>query len=150
MKGELETPDAAKGLLRRVKKRTMQKNPRYTSLISDIISGLIRSVKVALDAGVKEDKIVIDPGIGFGKTTGHNLEIIKNLMEFKKLGFPILIGTSRKSVIGNILSLMVEERLMGTAATVALSIWNGADIVRVHDVKEARETIELYRAYKGS
>jgi dihydropteroate synthase len=93
--------------------------------------------------GVDREKIIIDPGIGFGKTTEHNLEIINRLSELKSLGRPILIGASRKSFIGKILNLSVGERLMGTAAAVTMSIRNGANIVRVHDVKKIREVVKL-------
>jgi dihydropteroate synthase len=116
--------------------RTMQTNPKYKSLIPEIISSLRRSIQIGLDAGIKMEKIIIDPGIGFGKTTEHNLEILRRLSEFRSLGRPILIGTSRKSFIGNILGLPVEKRLLGSAATVALAIFNGASFIRVHDVKE--------------
>ncbi|MDI6704098.1 MAG: dihydropteroate synthase [bacterium] len=116
--------------------RDMQKAPRYKCVISEITSYFKDRIAEALDSGIKRDKIIIDPGIGFGKTTSHNLEIIKRLREFKSLGYPILIGTSRKSLIGNVLDLPIEERLEGTAATVALSIMNGANIIRVHDVRE--------------
>ena len=89
-----------------------------------------------LAAGVCRENVVLDPGIGFGKTPDHNLEALRRLGELKRLGFPLLVGTSRKSTIGYVLGLPVEERLEGTAATVALSIAGGADIVRVHDVKQ--------------
>lgn len=115
--------------------RTMQKNPRYKSVILDIISDLKEQIGIARNAGIEEDKIIVDPGIGFGKTTFHNLSILKNLRRFKSLGKPIAIGTSRKSFIGSILSVGVGQRLMGTAASVSLAIANGAHIIRVHDVQ---------------
>jgi dihydropteroate synthase len=116
--------------------RDMQISPHYDSLISEIISFLKTRIQVAVDSGVCPDQIIIDPGIGFGKTVAHNLEIIRRLREFKSLGKPILIGTSRKSFIGKILDLPTDDRLEGTAATVAVAIANGADIVRVHSVRE--------------
>ena len=116
--------------------RNMQLDPRYDSLISEIISFLKARIQTAVDAGISPDQIIIDPGIGFGKTVVHNLEIIRRLREFKSLGKPILIGTSRKSFIGKVLDLPVDDRLEGTAATVALAISGGADIIRVHNVKE--------------
>lgn len=116
--------------------RTMQINPKYRNLIPEIILSLKEGIRIARSAGIDKDKIIIDPGIGFGKTTRHNLQILNRLSEFKKLGYALLIGTSRKSFIGNILDLPVDMRLMGTAATVAVAISHGADIVRVHDVKE--------------
>lgn len=116
--------------------RNMQKNPRYKSVMGEIIHFLRRQSEVALEAGVAREKIIVDPGIGFGKTRQHNLEILNKLPELKSLGFPILLGTSRKSFIGQTLDLSTEERLQGTAATVAYGIAQGANIVRVHDVKE--------------
>ncbi len=118
--------------------RDMQVNPSYNSLIPEIIGYLKSRIQIALDRGIQSDQIIIDPGIGFGKTTEHNLEILRKLKEFKSLNKPILIGTSRKSFIGKILDLPIEDRLEGTAATVAIAIANGADIIRVHDVKEMK------------
>ncbi|RKY00227.1 dihydropteroate synthase, partial [Candidatus Poribacteria bacterium] len=100
-------------------------------------------IERAVEGGVSPERIIIDPGIGFGKTVEHNLEIIRRLREFKSLGKPILIGTSRKSFIGHVLNLPVEERVEGTAATVAISIANGADIVRVHDVKQMKRVAAM-------
>ena len=113
-----------------------QKTRRYNQLLPDILGSLSQSVKAATGAGVRPENIVLDPGIGFGKTPDHNLAILRQLTEFKALGFPMLVGTSRKSTIGFVLDLPVEDRLEGTAATVALAIAGGVDIVRVHDVKE--------------
>lgn len=107
----------------------------YRDLIVEIAASLRESVELARVAGVADDRIIVDPGIGFGKTREENLEIIRRLSEFRTLGFPLLIGPSRKSFIGRTLDLPAGERLEGTAAAVALSIAGGADIVRVHDVK---------------
>jgi dihydropteroate synthase len=107
----------------------------YRDLIVEIAASLRKSVELARVAGVAHDRIILDPGIGFGKTREENLEIIRRLSEFRTLGFPLLIGPSRKSFIGKTLDLPAGERLEGTAAAVALSIAGGADIVRVHDVK---------------
>ena len=108
---------------------------QYRSLIPDMISSLFLSIATARDAGVTAENIILDPGIGFGKTADHNLEILKRLGEFRSLGYPLLVGTSRKSTIGLVLDgLPVDQRLEGTAATVAMAIAGGADIVRVHDV----------------
>jgi dihydropteroate synthase len=107
----------------------------YRDLIVEIAASLRESVELARVAGVAHDRIILDPGIGFGKTREENLEIIRRLSEFRTLGFPLLIGPSRKSFIGKTLDLPAGERLEGTAAAVALSIAGGADIVRVHDVK---------------
>jgi len=113
-----------------------QKGTRYQDLLPDILTSLRYSAKAALDAGVAQKNIILDPGIGFGKTPDHNLEILGRLSEFAGLGYPLLVGTSRKSTIGLVLDQPPEQRLEGTAATVALAIAGGADIVRVHDVKE--------------
>jgi dihydropteroate synthase len=107
----------------------------YHDLVGEISESLRGSVELARAAGVADDRIIVDPGIGFGKTREENLEIIRRLTEFRTLGFPLLIGPSRKSFIGKTLDLPAGERLEGTAAAVTLSIAGGADIVRVHDVK---------------
>jgi len=112
-----------------------QETRQYRDLLPDIFASLNHSANLALEAGVPQQNIILDPGIGFGKTPDHNLEILKRLDEFKALGYPLLVGTSRKSTIGLVLGLPVSERVEGTAATVAFSIAGGADIVRVHDVK---------------
>ena len=129
---------------------TMQNNPVYTSLIEEIIKSLRESVSYAVAAGIDRKKLVVDPGIGFGKTTEHNLEIIKRLRDFACLDLPILIGTSRKSLIGNVLNLPVAQRLLGTAACVAAAIFNGAHIVRVHDVKEMVQVARMVDAILNS
>jgi len=113
-----------------------QRGTDYQDLMGDIIKYFRESMKIAELAGIEKEKIIVDPGIGFGKTTGQNLEVMKKLRELACLGQPVLIGTSRKSMIGNTLNLPVDERIEGTAATVALGIAYGIDIVRVHDVKE--------------
>lgn len=130
--------------------RNMQLDPRYDSLISEIISFLKARIQAAVDAGISPDRIIVDPGIGFGKTVAHNLEIIRRLREFKSLGKSILIGTSRKSFIGKVLGLPVDDRLEGTAATVALAISGGADIVRVHNVKEMARVARMTDAIMRS
>lgn len=123
--------------------RTMQKNPVYKDLLKDISAYIRIGIRVAESAGVKRENIVIDPGIGFGKSLGHNLEIIKNIDYFKKIGFPLMIGLSRKSFIGRLSGLKVEERLVPTIAANAIAVYNGADIIRVHDVKEAVTAAEI-------
>lgn len=120
--------------------RTMQKSPKYQSLIDEIISFLASAVDSAVvDFGISADCLIIDPGIGFGKTLEHNLEILRNLNEFKVLGRPILVGVSRKSFIGKILNVGPQERIFGTAAAAAVCIKGGCSILRVHDVKEMRQ-----------
>jgi dihydropteroate synthase len=107
----------------------------YSNFMEEIINDLRESVSFAIRAGISKENIIIDPGIGFGKTVEQNLALINRLGEIKALGYPILIGPSRKSFLGAILDLPVEERLEGTAASIAVGIARGADIVRVHDVK---------------
>jgi dihydropteroate synthase len=126
--------------------QTMQLNPRYDDCVSEIKSFLRSQALKALEAGLTEEQIIIDPGIGFGKLLEHNLEILRRLAEFKELGFPLLVGTSRKSFIGQVLNLPVERRIFGTAASVAVAIANGADIVRVHDVPEMVQVARLVDA----
>lgn len=123
--------------------RTMQRNPQYKSLIDEIVSFLADSIKLAVNDGVLPESIIIDPGIGFGKTLGHNLEILKNLKEFKVLGRPILLGVSRKSFIGKIVNTEPNNRVFGTAAAVAMAIRDGVNILRVHDVREIRQVTKI-------
>lgn len=113
-----------------------QDGTNYQDLMGDIISFLRESIAIGEQAGIAPGNIIVDPGIGFGKDTNQNLEVMKRLGELRSLGKPILLGTSRKSMIGNTLRLPVEERVEGTAATVAVGIMKGVDIVRVHDVKQ--------------
>lgn len=108
----------------------------YENLIEDVKRELLSSVDLALKAGITESDIILDPGIGFGKTREHNLELINRLDEIRALGFPVLLGPSRKSFIGFTLDLPPDQRVEGTAATVAVGITRGADMIRVHDVKE--------------
>jgi dihydropteroate synthase len=112
-----------------------QRGRPFRDVIGDLLAGLGESLRIARQAGVPEERLIIDPGFGFGWDEGQNLEMLRRLGELRVFGRPILIGTSRKSTIGKVLDLPVEERLEGTAATVAIAIANGADIVRVHDVK---------------
>lgn len=115
----------------------------YTDLMAEVKSDLLESVELALRAGVKEENIILDPGIGFGKTPEHNLIVMKHLQEITGLGYPLLLGTSRKSLIGKVLDLPVNERMEGTAATVAYGITRGARIVRVHDVLQMSRVVRM-------
>lgn len=115
----------------------------YNDLFEDIKRELMSSVDIALKAGVEEKLIILDPGIGFGKTREHNLALINRLGEIRSLGYPILLGTSRKSFIGFTLDLPPEQRVEGTAATVAVGITRGADIIRVHDVSEMARVAKM-------
>ena len=129
-----------------------QNGTQYADLVPDVVAGLNRVANIALAAGIPPENIILDPGIGFGKTADQNLEILRRLPEVRKLGYPLLLGVSRKSTIGRILDLPPGERLEGTAAAVAMSIAGGADIVRVHDVKEmvrvARMTDAIVRDWR--
>lgn len=115
----------------------------YQDLMAEIVEDLGLSLQIAEKAGIDKEKIIVDPGIGFGKTVEHNLEIIKHLSEIKSLGKPILLGTSRKSFIGRVLGVPVEQRLEGTIATVVMGITAGVDIVRVHDVKQIVPAVKM-------
>jgi dihydropteroate synthase len=128
--------------------KNMQENPHYRSLIPEIISFLERAIKRAIVRGVKEENILIDPGIGFGKKVEHNLEIIKSLPSFAVLKKPIVIGLSRKSFIGSVLNLPVEARLEGSLAAAVCAVLNGAHIVRVHDVAETVRAMRMIDAIK--
>ena len=129
----------------RGKPANMQQNTSYKALMTEVIHGLSSSVQIAVDAGVERERIVVDPGIGFGKDTTGNMEILRRLRECTCLDLPLLVGTSRKAFIGKTLARDVGERIHGTAATVALAVANGASILRVHDVREMRDV--AYMAY---
>ena len=129
--------------------KNMQVNPTYEALIPEIMDYFRSSIRFAVKAGIPEDMIILDPGIGFGKTFEHNLEIMNNLDTFSALEKPLLIGPSRKAFLGKILGgLPPQERLEGTAASVAISIIKGAHIVRVHDVKEMARVAKVADAIK--
>jgi dihydropteroate synthase len=130
--------------------RTMQKNPSYDSLIDEIIEYLNKAICRALDAGIDKGKIIVDPGIGFGKTLEHNLEILNRLKEFKALGKPILVGPSRKSFIGKILNVDPGMRISGTISSCVLALKNGANLVRVHDVLEVKQALMVGEAIINS
>jgi dihydropteroate synthase len=115
----------------------------YENLIADVKRELMDSVGIARRAGILEERIILDPGIGFGKTVDHNLELIRRLDEIRTLGFPILLGPSRKSFIGYTLDLPPDQRVEGTSAAVAVGITRGADIVRVHDVEPIRRVVKM-------
>jgi len=123
--------------------RTMQKNIHYSDLIADIIAALKHSRGKCLETGIKSDRIILDPGICFGKTVEHNLSIINRLNEFSALNQPMLVGPSRKSFIGKVLDKEVSFRLIGTIASVCASVMRGAHIVRVHDVDEVKQAVTL-------
>jgi len=126
--------------------RDMQNNPQYESLMGEIISCLSESIRLAQKAGIDLEKIIVDPGIGFGKRIEHNLQILNHLGELRSLGRPILVGASRKSFIGNVLKLPLEERLEGGLAAASFAVMQGAKIIRTHDVKPTRRAVDLTQA----
>ena len=126
--------------------RTMQQNPTYAHVVSDVARFLRRAIATAARAGVEEEQIVVDPGIGFGKAVPHNLELTRRLAELRSLGRPILMGFSRKSTVGKVLNKSVEERIVGSLATAAVSVANGAAIVRAHDVAETVDVVRMTQA----
>ncbi|MSO42208.1 MAG: dihydropteroate synthase [Solirubrobacterales bacterium] len=123
--------------------RTMQEHPAYDDVVDDIRAFLEARIAFAVAEGVAEERIWIDPGIGFGKTVEHNLELLRRLGELRSLGRPILVGTSRKSFIGKLTGAPVESRLGGTVASSVLALANGADMVRVHDVGPLRDALRV-------
>nr|WP_026342452.1 dihydropteroate synthase [Paenibacillus fonticola] len=120
-----------------------RRDPNYVDLMQDVVSDLLNSVEIARRAGVKDEQIILDPGIGFAKDYNENLRVMKSLDQLAELGFPLLLGTSRKRFIRSTLDLPVDELVMGTAATVALGIAQGCQIVRVHDVKEMKRLAKM-------
>jgi dihydropteroate synthase len=125
---------------------TMQKNPEYENVLDEIYDFLAVSIKIAEQAEISPDQIVIDPGIGFGKTKKHNLLILKKLEKFLELKKPLLLGVSRKSFIGDILGVPPEERLEGSLAATIIGVANGASIVRTHDIKATRSAVRVAEA----
>jgi dihydropteroate synthase len=128
--------------------KTMQQNPAYQDLLGEITTFFQEQIHKTQKEGIQ--KIIIDPGIGFGKTVEHNLLVLKHLDVFKTLGCPICVGPSRKSFIGMITGLSAKERLEGTLAAVTIAIMNGANIVRVHDVKECKRAVQIIDAIRGA
>jgi dihydropteroate synthase len=124
--------------------KTMQQDPQYDDVIEEICLYLQEGITSARQAGIEQ--IIVDPGIGFGKKLDHNLLIFRQLKEFQRFGYPILIGPSRKSFLGAILDVPVKQRLEGTAAAVAVSVMNGAQIVRVHDVRQMKHVVTVVDA----
>lgn len=126
--------------------RSMQDDPTYDDVIDDLISFLGRRLEFAISEGIDEDRILLDPGIGFGKTAEHNLEILARLGELTRLGRPILVGTSRKSFLGRITGSGVDDRLAATLASNVLAYMNGASVFRVHDVRANRDALAVASA----
>jgi dihydropteroate synthase len=129
--------------------RTMQESPAYDDVVEDVKAFLSERVEVALAAGVGEERIWLDPGIGFGKTLDHNLELLRRLGELRELGRPLVVGTSRKSFIGKLDGSGVGERLGGTIASSVIAARGGADVLRVHDVAEVTQALRVAAAILG-
>ena len=123
--------------------RTMQDSPQYEDIIEDIKQFFIERIKVCEQAGIKRERIIIDPGFGFGKTVEQNYQLLARLHQFDDLGLPLLSGTSRKSMIGNLLQRNVDERLAGSLTTAIIAAQNNASIIRVHDVKETVDALKV-------
>jgi len=123
--------------------QNMQDSPNYNDLINEMTDYFRESISIAKNAGIAGKNIILDPGIGFGKTVNDNLEIIRNISKFKKFGYPVMLGASRKSFIGKITGAEVNDRLAGSIAAISVGIINGVDIVRVHDVKETKQAIKI-------
>lgn len=126
--------------------RTMQDNPHYDDVVAEVKAFLRTRREACIAAGIPEERIVIDPGFGFGKTAEHNLALLRHLDQLKSLGSPLLVGLSRKSVIGSVLDLPIGQRLHASVALAVIAARNGANIVRVHDVRATREAIRMAEA----
>jgi dihydropteroate synthase len=129
--------------------RTMQDDPRYDDVVSDVKDFLEQRLAFAVDEGVREDKIWLDPGIGFGKTVGHNLELLRRLDEICAIGRPVVVGTSRKGFLGQITGRSEGERLAGTITTNVMALERGAAVFRVHDVREVADALAVAAATVG-
>jgi len=129
--------------------RTMQEDPRYDDVVDDVKGFLTERLEAALAAGVAEERVWLDPGIGFGKTLAHNLELLRRLGELRELGRPLVVGTSRKSFLGKVDGSPVEERIGGTIASSVLAAAEGADVLRVHDVTEVAQAVRVATAILG-
>jgi len=129
--------------------RTMQEDPRYEDVVDDVKAFLAERVEFAVEAGIAEERIWLDPGIGFGKRLEHNLELLRRLGELRELGRPLVVGTSRKSFIGKVDGSDVEDRIGGSIATSVLAVAEGADVLRVHDVAEMAQALAVTNAVLG-
>lgn len=131
--------------------QTMQDNPSYDNVVSDVLTSLYISAERAKQAGIKQDKIILDPGIGFGKTIEHNLKLLGHLKKFVETGYPVLLGTSRKKFLNTITATKKPEELaLATSITTALAVMAGVKVLRVHDVKENRQALDIAWAIKQS
>ncbi len=129
--------------------RTMQQAPRYDDVVAEVLAFLEERVSACEAAGIPRERIILDPGFGFGKTLDHNLALFRALPRFAATGLPVLVGVSRKSMIGQVLEVPVEERLAGSLALASLAVWLGAAIVRSHDVRETVHAVRMTAAVRG-
>ena len=129
---------------------TMQAMPDYQDVVAEVVAFLEQRAAACESAGIAPGQIVLDPGFGFGKSVEHNLSLLRHLDRLTALGYPVLVGLSRKSLIGKILGLPVDKRLYPSIALAVLAVWQGASIVRCHDVRETREAVQMCRAVRES
>ncbi len=129
--------------------RSMQIKPQYDDVTEDVLRFLRGRVDACQAVGIARDKLLIDPGFGFGKSLSHNLTLLRELARFKSLGLPLLVGVSRKSMIGAVLDKPIEQRLYGSLAAASLALWQGANIIRVHDVAATKDIVKLCQAVLG-
>ena len=125
---------------------TMQQDPTYVDVVQEVKDFLSERIDAALGANIKQENIIIDPGFGFGKTIEHNLMLLKSLSEFRELGVPVLVGLSRKGMIGAITDKPVDQRLYGSLSAAVMAAMLGADILRVHDVAETLDAVKMVQA----
>jgi len=123
--------------------KTMQERPHYEDVVAEVTSFLLERVEICEAHGIKRDKLIVDPGFGFGKRARHNLRLMKYLEQIVHLDLPVLVGISRKSIIGELLNVSIEERLSGSLAMASLAVWKGAKLIRTHDVKETAQAVNL-------
>lgn len=123
--------------------QTMQQEPHYEDVVAEVEQFLLERIEVCEQAGIKADKIMLDPGFGFGKRARHNLRLMKHLSRFTRLPYPVLVGVSRKSIIGDMLKVSVEERLAGSLALASIAVWQGAKLIRTHDVRDTAQAVKL-------
>ena len=124
----------------------MQENPQYVDITKDVIDFLQQRIDVCIAAGIKKENIILDPGFGFGKTIEHNLQLMHDLSLLSDIGFPVLVGVSRKSMIGAVLDKKVDDRLIGGIALAVMAMERGAKIIRTHDVEATMDAVKLYQA----
>ncbi len=130
--------------------RTMQDNPRYSNVVAEVGDFLVARAEACVAAGIGRERIFFDPGFGFGKTLAHNLELMAGLDKLLELGFPLLVGVSRKSMFGALLAREVGERLAGSVAMAAIAAWSGASIIRAHDIAETKDAVRVAAALRGA